>query len=111
MAAAAGAFGTGAAYSRAPRATAAGAVGAFDAAAPEPLADLEIVVPVDLDGVAGAGRTMPMILCCDCGVSIPSNPANMCVNCLRAQVRVRLLLAIAPTTRAARWPLTRVAST
>jgi NMD protein affecting ribosome stability and mRNA decay/NACalpha-BTF3-like transcription factor len=33
-------------------------------------------------------RTLPKILCCICGVLIESNPANMCVNCLRSQVDV-----------------------
>ncbi|NXI91161.1 NMD3 protein, partial [Psophia crepitans] len=28
------------------------------------------------------------ILCCQCGVPIPPNPANMCVGCLRAQVDI-----------------------
>lgn len=27
--------------------------------------------------------TMPIILCCMCGISIQHNPTNMCVNCLR----------------------------
>ena len=51
--------------------------------------DFEIV-PIDMDGLAGGGvhKTLPKILCCDCGVEIDSNPANMCVNCLRAQVDI-----------------------
>merc|ERR1711974_592355 len=28
------------------------------------------------------------MLCCLCGASIPSNPTNMCVNCLRTQVDI-----------------------
>ncbi|EFA82234.1 60S ribosomal export protein [Heterostelium album PN500] len=28
------------------------------------------------------------ILCCLCGVVIPSNPSNMCVNCIRSQVDI-----------------------
>jgi NMD protein affecting ribosome stability and mRNA decay len=27
-------------------------------------------------------------LCCLCGVSIPPNPSNMCVNCIRSQVDI-----------------------
>ena len=27
-------------------------------------------------------------LCCLCGVSIPTNPSNMCVNCIRSQVDI-----------------------
>jgi len=30
--------------------------------------------------------TMPNILCCLCGVSIQSNPTNMCTNCMQSQV-------------------------
>lgn len=33
-------------------------------------------------------RTMPKIRCCMCGVEMESNPANMCVNCLRTQVDI-----------------------
>lgn len=33
-------------------------------------------------------RTMPNILCCMCGIPIPANPANMCVNCIRNQVDI-----------------------
>ncbi|KAI3659758.1 hypothetical protein MP638_000887 [Amoeboaphelidium occidentale] len=29
-----------------------------------------------------------MILCCQCGTPIPPNPANTCVNCIRAQVDI-----------------------
>eukprot|EP00735_Rhodelphis_limneticus_P002388 TRINITY_DN1323_c0_g1::TRINITY_DN1323_c0_g1_i1::g.20034::m.20034 TRINITY_DN1323_c0_g1::TRINITY_DN1323_c0_g1_i1::g.20034 ORF type:complete len:546 (-),score=158.05,sp/Q55BF2/NMD3_DICDI/47.77/2e-161,NMD3/PF04981.8/1.6e-68 TRINITY_DN1323_c0_g1_i1:55-1626(-) len=32
--------------------------------------------------------TMPNVLCCMCGVSIPSNPASMCVDCIRSQVDI-----------------------
>jgi len=32
--------------------------------------------------------TMPMILCCLCGTKIVSNPANMCLNCLKSQVDI-----------------------
>lgn len=49
------------------------------------------IVPVDLDDVtefAQRRKTMPQILCCMCGISINSNPANMCVNCLRGQVDI-----------------------
>ncbi|KAG8136113.1 putative 60S ribosomal export protein [Naja naja] len=28
------------------------------------------------------------ILCCQCGIAIPPNPANMCVDCLRTQVDI-----------------------
>ena len=27
-------------------------------------------------------------LCCLCGVAIPPNPSNMCVNCIRSQVDI-----------------------
>lgn len=40
---------------------------------------------------AGPGLTVPPLsssLCCQCGVPIPPNPANMCVGCLRAQVDI-----------------------
>eukprot|EP01116_Phalansterium_solitarium_P014670 TRINITY_DN3242_c0_g1_i1.p1 TRINITY_DN3242_c0_g1~~TRINITY_DN3242_c0_g1_i1.p1 ORF type:complete len:509 (-),score=207.42 TRINITY_DN3242_c0_g1_i1:481-2007(-) len=33
-------------------------------------------------------QTAPTILCCMCGTPIPSNPSNMCVNCIRAQVDI-----------------------
>jgi nonsense-mediated mRNA decay protein 3 len=29
-----------------------------------------------------------MVLCCLCGLSIPPNPANMCINCIRSQVDI-----------------------
>jgi len=29
------------------------------------------------------------VLCCMCGVGIPPNPAGMCVDCIRSQVRAR----------------------
>uniref|UniRef100_A0A6U2GZ91 60S ribosomal export protein NMD3 n=1 Tax=Chlamydomonas euryale TaxID=1486919 RepID=A0A6U2GZ91_9CHLO len=32
--------------------------------------------------------TQGMVLCCLCGTSIPSNPSNMCVNCIRSQVDI-----------------------
>lgn len=32
--------------------------------------------------------TLPTVLCCICGVSIQSNPSNMCVNCLKSQVDI-----------------------
>lgn len=32
--------------------------------------------------------TMPNILCCGCGVSIPGNAANMCVRCIRNSVDI-----------------------
>jgi len=33
-------------------------------------------------------QTVANILCCTCGESIPPNPSNMCVNCLRGQVDI-----------------------
>jgi nonsense-mediated mRNA decay protein 3 len=33
-------------------------------------------------------QTLPTILCCLCGTQIPSNPSNMCVNCIRGQVDI-----------------------
>jgi nonsense-mediated mRNA decay protein 3 len=33
-------------------------------------------------------HTLPTILCCLCGVPIPANPSNMCVNCIRGQVDI-----------------------
>ncbi|XP_056644331.1 60S ribosomal export protein NMD3 [Diorhabda sublineata] len=30
----------------------------------------------------------PTILCCECGIAIEPNPANMCVGCLRSQVDI-----------------------
>ncbi|GAB1609130.1 60S ribosomal export protein NMD3-like [Argonauta hians] len=32
--------------------------------------------------------TVGMILCCQCGVAIPPNPSNMCVNCVRTEVDI-----------------------
>ena len=32
--------------------------------------------------------SLPTILCCLCGTRILSNPANMCINCLKAQVDI-----------------------
>ncbi|CAN8190401.1 unnamed protein product [Coccothraustes coccothraustes] len=37
---------------------------------------------------APAAPAQGHILCCQCGVPIPPNPANMCVGCLRAQVDI-----------------------
>ena len=31
---------------------------------------------------------VPCRLCCLCGVPIPPNPSNMCVNCIRSQVDI-----------------------
>eukprot|EP01064_Diplonema_japonicum_P025693 TRINITY_DN37114_c0_g1_i1.p1 TRINITY_DN37114_c0_g1~~TRINITY_DN37114_c0_g1_i1.p1 ORF type:complete len:517 (+),score=124.90 TRINITY_DN37114_c0_g1_i1:68-1618(+) len=31
---------------------------------------------------------VPMILCCMCGISIDTNPSNMCLNCLRGTVDI-----------------------
>ena len=31
----------------------------------------------------GSGPKMASILCCNCGVEITQNPANMCMNCIR----------------------------
>uniref|UniRef100_A0A0C9S8J4 60S ribosomal export protein NMD3 n=1 Tax=Wollemia nobilis TaxID=56998 RepID=A0A0C9S8J4_9CONI len=33
-------------------------------------------------------QTMGRVLCCMCGVSMPPNAANMCVNCIRSQVDI-----------------------
>eukprot|EP01111_Echinosteliopsis_oligospora_P016396 TRINITY_DN679_c0_g1_i1.p1 TRINITY_DN679_c0_g1~~TRINITY_DN679_c0_g1_i1.p1 ORF type:complete len:503 (-),score=112.32 TRINITY_DN679_c0_g1_i1:45-1553(-) len=33
-------------------------------------------------------QTLPNILCCLCGIPMPSNPSNMCVNCIRGQVDI-----------------------
>lgn len=33
-------------------------------------------------------HTLPTILCCLCGIPIPSNPSNMCVTCIRTQVDI-----------------------
>jgi nonsense-mediated mRNA decay protein 3 len=33
-------------------------------------------------------QTLPTILCCICGTHIPSNPSNMCVNCIRGQIDI-----------------------
>ncbi|GAM17566.1 hypothetical protein SAMD00019534_007410 [Acytostelium subglobosum LB1] len=33
-------------------------------------------------------QTQSNILCCLCGVLIPANPSNMCVNCIRSQVDI-----------------------
>ncbi|XP_073001136.1 uncharacterized protein [Typha latifolia] len=43
--------------------------------------------------LAGSGMFLPTqtpatVLCCICGVSMPSNPANMCVRCLRSRVDI-----------------------
>eukprot|EP00730_Choanoeca_flexa_P014179 TRINITY_DN6105_c0_g1_i2.p1 TRINITY_DN6105_c0_g1~~TRINITY_DN6105_c0_g1_i2.p1 ORF type:complete len:530 (+),score=169.56 TRINITY_DN6105_c0_g1_i2:114-1703(+) len=35
-----------------------------------------------------APGAMQSILCCQCGVAIPPNPAAMCVNCIRSQVDI-----------------------
>lgn len=32
--------------------------------------------------------TMGHVLCCMCGCSIPSNPSNMCISCIRSQVDI-----------------------
>lgn len=44
------------------------------------------------------------VLCCLCGLAIPPNPANMCANCIRSQVRFsqhrRVLLR---ALRCCRW--------
>ena len=49
--------------------------------------------PIDAFGIVEELETAPVphrtqgtVLCCLCGVSIPPNAANMCVNCLRTQV-------------------------
>lgn len=48
----------------------------------EPMSDFDqqVISDVVLD--------QQMILCCQCGISIPSNPANMCVNCIRSEVDI-----------------------
>nr|ABV28352.1 nonsense-mediated mRNA decary protein 3 [Taiwania cryptomerioides] len=33
-------------------------------------------------------KTMGQVLCCMCGISMPPNAANMCVNCIRSQVDI-----------------------
>ncbi|KAH9314891.1 hypothetical protein KI387_023518 [Taxus chinensis] len=33
-------------------------------------------------------QTMGQVLCCMCGISMPPNAANMCVNCIRSQVDI-----------------------
>lgn len=49
---------------------------------------------VAMTAVTGPAATMAVqqtqghVLCCLCGLSIQSNPSNMCVNCLRSQVDI-----------------------
>nr|XP_002735759.1 PREDICTED: 60S ribosomal export protein NMD3-like [Saccoglossus kowalevskii] len=38
--------------------------------------------------VGESGTTQGRILCCQCGIAIESNPANMCVSCIRTQVDI-----------------------
>jgi hypothetical protein len=45
-------------------------------------------------------HTKSTVLCCLCGTCIEANPANMCVNCLRSQVRARRRLPL-------QWPCSR----
>jgi len=33
-------------------------------------------------------QTVGRVLCCMCGISMPPNAANMCVNCIRTQVDI-----------------------
>ena len=48
------------------------------------------------DGIPGTApppaqwpqATMGTVLCCLCGVAIPPNPSNMCINCLKTQVDI-----------------------
>ena len=39
-------------------------------------------------GTFQASQTTGTILCCICGVGMPPNPTNMCVNCVRTQVDI-----------------------
>eukprot|EP00124_Ichthyophonus_hoferi_P000534 Ihof_evm12s20 gene=Ihof_evmTU12s20 len=43
---------------------------------------MEYIKPED------APQQQQMILCCSCGIPIPPNPANMCINCIRSTVDV-----------------------
>jgi nonsense-mediated mRNA decay protein 3 len=41
--------------------------------------------PVQATSLPSSGHT---VLCCQCGVSMPANQANMCLNCIRNQVDI-----------------------
>ncbi|KAH8276347.1 60S ribosomal export protein NMD3 [Drosophila bipectinata] len=50
--------------------------------------DYEGVSPLGGGDMIKSGVANTMILCCECGVPIQSNPANMCVTCLRNHVDI-----------------------
>lgn len=39
-------------------------------------------------GTVAPHQTQGHVLCCLCGIQIPPNPTNMCVNCIRSQVDI-----------------------
>jgi hypothetical protein len=45
--------------------------------------------PTDAMDAQRASHGVGHVLCCMCGVGIPPNPAGMCVDCIRSQVRAR----------------------
>ena len=51
--------------------------------------DTSLIVPsAPVDTSAGFTSSLPTILCCLCGTRILSNPANMCLQCLKSQVDI-----------------------
>ena len=52
--------------------------------------DMSLIVPSmpSIGGSAAFPSSLPTILCCLCGTRIQSNPANMCINCLKSQVDI-----------------------
>ena len=50
--------------------------------------DIALITPSAPPSTSAFTSSLPTILCCLCGTRIQSNPANMCINCLKSQVDI-----------------------
>ena len=50
--------------------------------------DMSLITPSGPPSSSAFPSSLPTILCCLCGTRIQSNPANMCLNCLKSQVDI-----------------------
>ncbi|XP_056855683.1 uncharacterized protein LOC130505093 [Raphanus sativus] len=49
---------------------------------------MSAIMDQDSSGMFKVQQTIGSVVCCKCGVPMPPNAANMCVNCLRSQVDI-----------------------
>jgi hypothetical protein len=49
---------------------------------------LIVAITMEMLLTTEVGETKGLVACCDCGGSIPPNPTNMCIGCVRSRVDI-----------------------